>query len=673
VVLANPRGPSNDLIGQTVGSYTIMSELGEGGMGKVYLARHTLIGRKAAVKILNPESASDQEAVSRFFTEARLVNDIRHPNIVEVTDFGQFGELYCIVMEHLEGETLAARIDRVGAMAEADAVRIAMQVTAALGAAHDLGMVHRDLKPENIFLRNHPDYPDFVKVLDFGIAKLLGDKSPLGHHTKTGSVIGTPAYMSPEQCLGEATLDLRSDIYSLGVVLYELLTGRPPFEGDSLGRLIVCHVSEEPMAPAKLNPHVSPIINAVVLRALSKRPRDRFASMKDFREALELTPAHQPSGRVSAGRLRSISRPIPIDAGAGYAPPASMSAAASSAPSRQPSPWSPPLPADTHQPTAQSRPAQVSASPAAASAVDETPTVDIPVNAEPQDLVGRLAGLVLERLATGRLELPALPSATERSIEMLRQANPAFGAVAKIIGESATLRSRMIRLANSAAFPSLMPATTVDAAVTRIGMEGLYGALLEFAAREVLESRQPRVRDTFRRIWAQAMGIGLIARNVCELLDRESEATFGYLAGLMHSVGKPVVGALLIDIEQQMFRAGNRTPIGDVVWLAAVEASQRPVGAAIARKWKLAHPVAEAIDLCGSYDPLEPRALRNILRFSAALAQRLGLTVGISNPTHAGETLAEGRNLMSIDDRTMRVLSYGLKERAIVLSGIRGQ
>src|SRR6185369_900376 len=151
-----------------------------------------------------------------------------------------------IVMELLEGETLAARIQRVRAMEESDALRMVKQVTSALQAAHEQGMVHRDLKPENIFLRSHPDYPDFVKLLDFGIAKLLGNDSTVGHHTKTGSVLGTPSYMSPEQCLGEAALDIRSDVYSLGIVIYQMLTGQLPFTGDTLGRLIVCHVNETP-------------------------------------------------------------------------------------------------------------------------------------------------------------------------------------------------------------------------------------------------------------------------------------------------------------------------------------------------------------------------------------------------------------------------------------------
>src|SRR3569623_154140 len=238
-----------NLVGQTIGSYRVMRELGEGGMGCVYLAEHALIGRKAAVKVLNPDISSDPEVVSRFFTEARAVNDIRHPNIVEVTDFGRFVAYYCIVMEYLEGETLAARMGRVRVFDETGVIRVMKQCTSALGATHEQGLVHRDIKPENIFLRAHPDYPDFVKLLDFGIAKLLTADETVGHKTKTGAVLGTPSYMSPEQCLGEAALDIRSDVYSLGVVIYQMLTGQLPFTADTLGRLIVCHVSELPLPP----------------------------------------------------------------------------------------------------------------------------------------------------------------------------------------------------------------------------------------------------------------------------------------------------------------------------------------------------------------------------------------------------------------------------------------
>jgi HD-like signal output (HDOD) protein len=632
------------MVGQAVGSYVITSTLGEGGMGKVYLARHTLIGRKAAIKILNPEIARDGEAVSRFFTEARLVNDIRHPNIVEVTDFGQFSSFYCIVMELLEGETLAARLQRTRTLNEATALRIFRQVTSALGAAHDQGMVHRDVKPENIFLRNHPDYPDFVKVLDFGIAKLLGGNSLVGHHTKTGTVIGTPAYMSPEQCLGESSLDLRSDIYSLGVVLYEALTGQQPFVGDTLGRLIVCHVSETPPAPSTLNPYVSAAMSEVVMRALAKRPKDRYASMKELREALDVTPVRAPAVNV-VGRQRSITRPVPTDARA-----------------------APPAPAVVARPIASN--AALARRPP-----DHDALIDPDAAGETaQKQAVMLVSMVLERFDGGHVELPALSEITEQCFELLRRTNLGFTEVARVIGQVPLLKSRIMRLANSAAFPSLMPATTIDMAVARLGIEGLHDALVEFAVRDVLEGRQhARVRDALRRIWPQAMGAGLIAGNVYDLTGRDPDLSLSYVAGLLHNLGKPLVGALLIDIEQQMLRAGDRQPMGDPIWLAAVEATHRHVGAAVIRKWRLAPAIAEAIEASGAYDLARPRALSNVVRFSLALAQRLGLTIGTSNPTHAEEACTRGRELLEIDERMMRVLAHGLKERAVVLSGIRGQ
>jgi serine/threonine-protein kinase len=645
---APPLQPPDPLLGQVVGSYTIVSEIGEGGMGKVYLARHTLIGRKAAIKILDPEISSDEEVVSRFFTEARSVNDIRHPNIVEVTDFGLFGNLHCIVMELLEGETLAARLERVTLLDEPTTIRIMRQVTSALGAAHEMGTVHRDLKPENIFLCNHPDYPDFVKVLDFGIAKLLISDSPVGHHTRTGSVIGTPAYMSPEQCLGEATLDLRSDIYSLGIVLYQMLTGRTPFVGDTLGRLIVCHVSEPPVPPVALNPKLSSLMNAVVLRALQKRPKDRYASMREFREALEVTPL--------VGMPRVDSAPVRASA------PAALSHA-----EQRPAP---PRPAAA---TVQARPGGARPPGTSASPTGDT-TVDLPPGVASQDLQGRLAALILDRLSTNRVELPALPVATQRCIDLLRRSNWGFSEAAAAISRVPTLRSRIMRLANSAAFPSLMPATTLELAIGRLGTQGLYAALIEFSARDVLEGRaHARVKEAFRRSWSHALGVALIASEVCELLDRQSEAYFAYLAGILHDIGKPVAGAALVEIEQQMVRAGNKTMMSDVIWMATIEACHRTVGAAVARHWNVAHPVVETIEGFGAYDRSNPKSLTNILRFSSALAKRLGLTVGQGSPLPAEAIVAEGRALMALDDRMLRVLSHGLKERAIVLSGIKGQ
>src|SRR5512140_3434963 len=167
-------------------------------MGTVYYAEHTLIGRRAAIKILHPEVSRNPEVLARFLVEARAANDIRHPNVVEITDIGQAEDVHFIVMSFLDGETIGERLERNKILEEDVVIRIVRQVASALAAAHDHGIVHRDLKPENIFLLNHPDYPDYVKVLDFGIAKLIGgDPAASPHATLVGTAIGTPAYMSP--------------------------------------------------------------------------------------------------------------------------------------------------------------------------------------------------------------------------------------------------------------------------------------------------------------------------------------------------------------------------------------------------------------------------------------------------------------------------------------------
>jgi putative nucleotidyltransferase with HDIG domain len=430
------------------------------------------------------------------------------------------------------------------------------------------------------------------------------------------------------------------------VVLYEALTGRQPFVGDTLGRLIVCHVSETPIPPSNVNPHVSGGMSAVVMRALAKQSKDRFASMKEFREALEIAPVRAPAVNVVNGRHRPITRPVPMDPRS--APPAS-----------------PPPPAAV---------TRGAGPPPVGRASEDNATVSLDAVDTAHQQAVKLVSLVLERFSTGRVDLPAMPEVSGRCLELLRRSNLGFTEVAKTINQVPHLRSRIMRLANSAAFPSLMPATTLDMAVARLGTEGLHDALVEFAARDVLEGRQhTRVKETLRRIWQQSIGAGLIAGNLCELLSRDSDATYAYLAGLLHNIGKPVVGALLIEIEQQMMRAGERQPIAEAVWIATIEASHRQFGAAIVRKWHLAHPVAEAIESSGEFDVARPRAVGNVVRFAVALAQRLGLTIGPSNPTHAEEACAQGRGLLEIDDKAMRVLSHGLKERAIVLSGIRGQ
>jgi serine/threonine-protein kinase len=332
------------VIGRHLNNYEIVSLLGEGGMGTVYLALHPIMGRKAAVKVLKPELARDESLVSRFFNEARAANAIRHPNIIDIIDVGMLPEdnVPYMLMEFLEGESLATRLDRVRPLDVAQAVEIASQTASALAAAHSKGIVHRDLKPDNLFLV--PDEMvgagERVKVLDFGIAKLRDDLRGSSMKTRTGAIMGTAAYMSPEQCQGLIEkIDHRTDIYALGIILYEMLCGAPPFTSEGFGDLIIMHVMKEPEPPQHKNPEVPPEVNAAILRALAKAPSDRFQSMTEFLSALRgyaaghtgpihltppvgstaILPQQWPGGRPHSGfaldRTMATPAPVPVTPG----------------------------------------------------------------------------------------------------------------------------------------------------------------------------------------------------------------------------------------------------------------------------------------------------------------------------------------------------------------------
>jgi serine/threonine protein kinase len=291
------------VIGKHINNYEVVSLLGEGGMGTVYLALHPIMGRKAAIKVLKPELARDESLVVRFFNEARAANAIRHPNIIDIIDVGLLPDdnVPYMLMEFLEGESLATRLERIRPLDVDAAVEIAFQTASALAAAHSKGIVHRDLKPDNLFLV--PDEMvgtgERVKVLDFGIAKLRDDMRGSSMKTRTGAIMGTAAYMSPEQCQGLIEkLDHRTDIYALGIILYEMLCGAPPFLSEGFGDIIIMHVMKEPVPPQQINPTVPNDVSAAILRALAKSPDDRFQSMHEFQAALRghttthSTPVH---------------------------------------------------------------------------------------------------------------------------------------------------------------------------------------------------------------------------------------------------------------------------------------------------------------------------------------------------------------------------------------------
>ena len=266
--------------------YRIEKQIGEGGMGYVFLARHIVIEKPVAIKVLKREVARDKAVITRFVQEARAASRIGHPNIVDVTDFGTTPDgLTYQVMEYIEGQTLNHTVFADGPLRALRAIRIAAQIAKALAAAHHKGIVHRDLKPENVFVTEHVERTDFVKIVDFGIAKVAGEK----RLTQTGAVFGTPEYMSPEQAAGRNDTDHRVDVYALGIILYEMLVGRVPLKGETTVRTIAMQIIDPIMPPTEANPKadVSADLERVIMRCLEKRREDRFQSMGDLLVQLE--------------------------------------------------------------------------------------------------------------------------------------------------------------------------------------------------------------------------------------------------------------------------------------------------------------------------------------------------------------------------------------------------
>ncbi|MCK5796860.1 MAG: serine/threonine protein kinase, partial [Deltaproteobacteria bacterium] len=277
-------------LGRVLGSYRILSLIGAGGMGQVYMAEHTMLGRKVALKLLRPEYAVKRDAVHRFFQEARAVNAIDHENIVDITDYVELdsGETF-FIMELLEGKDLSDYLRKADQPIPLhQAMDIALQVCDALHAAHGKHIIHRDLKPDNIFIVNSGTRRWFVKLLDFGVAKLQDAAAEdASYQTAVGSVIGTPAYMSPEQASG-LPIDHRSDIYSFGAILYEMFTGHPVFRAKSFGEFVVKHMNDQPIPPRDLAnaPKLPMALEGVILRCLEKDPDKRYATVADLREDL---------------------------------------------------------------------------------------------------------------------------------------------------------------------------------------------------------------------------------------------------------------------------------------------------------------------------------------------------------------------------------------------------
>ncbi len=629
------------MIGTTLLNYRVGRQLGAGGLGVVYEGEHTLIGRRAALKVLNPQVASDQGMVARFLAEARAVNAIRHPNIVDVTDYGEAGGHFVIVMELLEGETIAERLVVKPRLDEKAVIAMLSQTASAVGAAHEQGIVHRDLKPENLFLTKYPDYPDFVKVLDFGIAKLLGGQGT-GLRTTPGLIIGTPAYMSPEQCLGEESLDHRSDIYSLGVVAYRLLTGRLPFEGNAMQMM---HGHLAGTSPTLESLGVSKPLAALITRCMARHAEDRFKTMKELRLALFALGA-RPQLAFSAEEASPSAAPPPVAVAAPPPPPAPAPATKPSAPpptsaaAQKTAPLPPPVP----------------------KRLDESERVQAIA------LAARLKDIISKKLAADTLKLPSLPEVAMKAIELAHDPDVRFGTLATQLEKDPFISSRLLRVANSPLFGGLARTTTMEGVVSRLGIKQILSLLQELAAEQVFTSRDPTIRNAFRGIWEHGLGVANLSRDLAQVL-KSLDPNTAYLGGLFHDIGKPVVAALLLEVE----RGSANGFVSGGVWQRAVEECHRDVGAVIAYRWFLPREVAAAVADLETYDLKRGRAsVVNVVRLANALCQREGLDVRAGDPATLARVIVQGRQLLQLTDAQLDQAAAGIVGRVQALTQTGG-
>ncbi len=320
IVAEEDRG--DPMVGRKLGGrYLLLRRIGRGGMGEVYEADHVGLDKRVAVKFLLDKFDTDREVVTRFHREARTASKIGHANIIDITDIGETddGRPY-IVMELLQGEDLGDLLRRSGPLSLVRTVNIVKQICRGLQAAHDLGIVHRDMKPENVFLTQRDDQVDVVKIMDFGISKVIDAHDSKVRLTQTGAVVGTPIYMAPEQATASHDVDHRADVYATGIMFFELLCGQPPFTGTSYLQLVTQHMHEPPPRPSTLRRDVPPGVEQLILHALEKAPDKRLPDMRTFEQRLPAVPALSPS---------MVADPQPVHMSAGgppgaYAAPTAM-------------------------------------------------------------------------------------------------------------------------------------------------------------------------------------------------------------------------------------------------------------------------------------------------------------------------------------------------------------
>ncbi len=422
--------------GTRIGEYEITGLIGEGGMGMVYAGVQPIIDKRVAIKVLGAALASDVNMVSRFMQEARAVTRIDHPNIIDVYFFGQLEDGRCyFVMEHLAGESLADLLER-RPLSFSEARRFLCQMCDGLGAAHAEGILHRDLKPDNIFVVRPRRGHAYIKILDFGVAKLFEG----GDHkiaTREGLPIGTPEYMAPEQARGDTDLDVRADVYAVGIILYQVMTRTVPFSGNSFLQVLQQQVCAAPCRPSELAP-VPPQLEALILRCLAKEPSERPATMAELVEELErvFTAEAGPIAAILADEaIAAAERPPAVMSGAHLASPAPGSSSRPGSPSpgswRSASPSPPPASASRQAaaPARQAPTARVTTGPGVATPETTSEVVAQPARPGSRSLIaGVLLGITIFSVVAVALILlrrGGTPSAARPGTTVAAQRPPA--------------------------------------------------------------------------------------------------------------------------------------------------------------------------------------------------------------------------------------------------------
>jgi putative nucleotidyltransferase with HDIG domain len=607
------------VLGTLIGGYRVVTELGGGPTGIVYYAEHPVIGRRAAIKVLASELGDDGR-LERFLTHMRAVSAIRHPNIVDVLDIGQVPNparagarggggrgLTFVVMEMLEGESLGERLERVGGartpghgmrmlLDEVEVVRLLIQIASAVGAAHERGLTHASLKPENIFITNGADYPDFVKVLDFGATKLRPPGPP-----------APSPYLAPEVFAGgEATPG--ADVYAVGVLAYEMLTGTPPVARTPRS------VDEIP-APHERREGLSRALSDAVMRAIADDPDERWGGLREFRRAVE---------------------------GAQQALPPQTNAMATSLPA-----------------------------PAAAPTVAEAERIE---RVQARKVGKTLSTIILRRMNENRLQLPSMPLVALRCLDLLSDPDVTFAEVARVIEQDPVIAARVLRIVNSAAYARRHTVSTLEQAARQIGVKPMRILLVELAACQIFTSRSAGIRQKLKQTWEHCLAVGILARDLAVRLRSAIDPDVAYLAGLLHDVGKPIVGGLLLEAERALLDELDAPWMTETLWQKTVAEAHRGVGAAVAAAWNLPPAIAEAILQCHAYDRGAGRdACANLVRFANTLAKREGIYLGEVSSDEIIAAVLQGRVVLDVDEATETALLATLRERTHALTQTRAE